>query len=101
MAAIVRAVSRAFGDDADIKSLKTVAMFCGVGLFVSLLFATYGLDLSPGFFDVQGQSRAGGAPLLAAIEGDRHCHENDHSDFRYGAACRGRRGVYGLGDDER
>jgi hypothetical protein len=25
-------------------------MFCGVVLFVWLLFATYGLDLSPGFF---------------------------------------------------
>jgi hypothetical protein len=34
--------------DRDI--LKTVAMFCGVGLFVSLLLATYGLDLSVGFF---------------------------------------------------
>jgi hypothetical protein len=30
--------------------LKTIAMFCGVGLFVSLLFATYELDLSGGFF---------------------------------------------------
>jgi hypothetical protein len=29
---------------------KTIVMFCGVVLFVSLLFATYGLDLSPGFF---------------------------------------------------
>jgi hypothetical protein len=25
-------------------------VLCGAGLFVSLLFATYGLDLSPGFF---------------------------------------------------
>jgi hypothetical protein len=25
-------------------------MFCGVGLTVSLLLASYGLDLSPGFF---------------------------------------------------
>jgi hypothetical protein len=30
--------------------LKTIAMFCGFVLFVWLLFATYGLDLSPGFF---------------------------------------------------
>ena len=29
---------------------KTVCIFCGAGLFVSLLFATYGLDLSAGFF---------------------------------------------------
>jgi len=25
-------------------------MFCGASLFVSLLVAAYGLDLSPGFF---------------------------------------------------
>ena len=30
--------------------LKQFAMFCGASLFVSLLIATYGLDLSPGFF---------------------------------------------------
>jgi hypothetical protein len=30
--------------------LKTIAMFCGVGLTVSLLLASYGLDLSPGLF---------------------------------------------------
>jgi hypothetical protein len=30
--------------------LKTIAMFCGFVLFVWLLFATYGLNLSPGFF---------------------------------------------------
>jgi len=50
MAMIVRAVSRALGDDVDIETLKTIAMFCGVGMFVSLLLATYGLDLSAGFF---------------------------------------------------
>jgi hypothetical protein len=33
-----------------IETLKTIAMFCGVGLTVWLLRATYGLDLSPGFF---------------------------------------------------
>jgi hypothetical protein len=30
--------------------LKTVAVFCGVGLCVSLILASYGLDLSAGFF---------------------------------------------------
>jgi hypothetical protein len=50
MAAVARALSRASGTNVDVESLKTVAMFCGVGLFVSLLFATYGLDLSAGFF---------------------------------------------------
>jgi len=29
---------------------KARLVLCGAGLFVSLLFATYGLDLSPGFF---------------------------------------------------
>jgi hypothetical protein len=29
---------------------KTVAMFCGVGLVIFLLLASYGLDLSAGFF---------------------------------------------------
>ncbi len=33
-----------------IEPLKTIAMFCGVGLTVWLLLACYGLDLSPGFF---------------------------------------------------
>jgi hypothetical protein len=34
----------------DVDILKTVAMFCGAGLSVSLIFASYGLDLSAGFF---------------------------------------------------
>ena len=33
-----------------IETLKTIAMFCGLGLTVWLLRATYGLDLSAGFF---------------------------------------------------
>jgi hypothetical protein len=54
MAALVHALSQAFGTDAEIESLKIVAIFSGLGLLVSLLcvlsFLTYGLDLSPGFF---------------------------------------------------
>jgi hypothetical protein len=50
MAAIARALSRVTGTDIDVEVLKTVAMFCGVGLFVSLLLLSYGLDLSAGFF---------------------------------------------------
>jgi hypothetical protein len=38
----------AISPDTDI--LKTVIMFCGVGLFASMLLASYGLDLSAGFF---------------------------------------------------
>jgi hypothetical protein len=50
MAAIASALSRATGADIEVATLKAVAVFCGAGLFVSLMFATYGLDLSPGFF---------------------------------------------------
>jgi hypothetical protein len=31
-------------------SLKAIVIFCGVGLTLSLILASYGLDLSPGFF---------------------------------------------------
>ena len=33
----------------DLNILRAVAAFCGIGLFVSLLVASYGLDLSAGF----------------------------------------------------
>jgi hypothetical protein len=42
--------ARESGTQDAFEALKIVAMFCGVGLTLSLLFATYGLDLSPGFF---------------------------------------------------
>jgi hypothetical protein len=50
MAAIAKVLFRASGTDIDLQTLKILAIFCGAGLFVSLLFASYGLDLSPGFF---------------------------------------------------
>jgi hypothetical protein len=51
MAAIVRALSRTFpGTRFDVEILKTIAMFCGVALTVYFLVASYGIDLSPGFF---------------------------------------------------
>jgi hypothetical protein len=50
MAALVRALSRATVTQVDIETLKTLAMFCGVGLTVSLMVASYGVDLSAGFF---------------------------------------------------
>jgi hypothetical protein len=34
----------------DVNILKTVGVFCGVGLLVSLGLASYGWDLSSGFF---------------------------------------------------
>jgi hypothetical protein len=30
--------------------LKIIALFCGVGLVVSLWMASFGFDMSPGFF---------------------------------------------------
>jgi hypothetical protein len=50
MATLARTLSRAFGIDVDIEILKIVAVFCGVGLLVSLMVVSYGVDLSPGFF---------------------------------------------------
>jgi hypothetical protein len=49
--AIARALSRFSGIRVEVETLKTVAIFSGVGLVASLLLlATYGLDLSGGFF---------------------------------------------------
>ena len=50
MAALARVLTRASGIQVDVETLKSIIMFCGVGLTVSLLLASYGLDLSPGFF---------------------------------------------------
>lgn len=49
-AAIARVFSRISGTEIEVETLKTIAIFCGVGLLVSLLVASYGLDLSAGFF---------------------------------------------------
>jgi hypothetical protein len=51
MAAIAKVLSHTFPDTRfAVEILKTIAMFCGVGLTVYFLVASYGLDLSPGFF---------------------------------------------------
>jgi hypothetical protein len=51
MSAIAKALSNAMpAISTDVDILKTVALFCGAGLFVSLLVASYGLDMSAGFF---------------------------------------------------
>jgi hypothetical protein len=50
MTALVQAFSRLSSIEIETETLKALAMLCGAGLFVWLLFATYGLDLSPGFF---------------------------------------------------
>ena len=51
MTAIAKAFSRALPvTQAEIETLKAIAVFCGAGLVVSLLVATYGVDISVGFF---------------------------------------------------
>jgi hypothetical protein len=51
MTAIVKTFSNAVpAISSESGILKTVIMFSGVGLVVSLLLARYGLDLSTGFF---------------------------------------------------
>jgi hypothetical protein len=50
MTAIAQAFSRAFQPAGEFEILKLIALFCGVGLLLSLVGLTYGLDLSPGFF---------------------------------------------------
>ena len=50
MTALVQALSRLSGTETETDAFTIVVLFCGVGLLVSLTLATYGLDLSPGFF---------------------------------------------------
>jgi hypothetical protein len=50
MTALVQAFFRVSGTETETDVLAIVAMFCGAGLVVSLICATYGLDLSPAFF---------------------------------------------------
>ena len=51
MTALVQAFSRfSATTNIETETLKVLAAFCCAGIVVSLLCATYGLDLSPGFF---------------------------------------------------
>jgi hypothetical protein len=50
LAATARILYRAPGAQAEVETLKAIAIFCGAGLVVSLLLATNCLDMSPGFF---------------------------------------------------
>jgi hypothetical protein len=50
MVTIARVLARASGTEVDVETIKTLVMFCGVGLTVSMILASYGVDLSPGFF---------------------------------------------------
>jgi hypothetical protein len=51
MTTLVQALSRiSTTTNLETEILKSLALLCGAGLFVFLLYASYGLDLSPGFF---------------------------------------------------
>jgi len=51
MAAVARVLSRRFSAaQIEVETLKSIVMFCGAGLIVSLLLAASGLDISAGFF---------------------------------------------------
>jgi hypothetical protein len=52
MTALVKVLARAFPANSSLKAeiLKQLALFCYAGLFVAMLFMTYGVDLSFGFF---------------------------------------------------
>lgn len=47
---VAKVFSRASGTDINAAALKTTAVICSTSLLVWLLTATYGLDLSVGFF---------------------------------------------------
>jgi hypothetical protein len=51
MTALVQALSRlSIGSNPEIEALRMIVALCGIGLFVSLLCASYGLDLGLDFF---------------------------------------------------
>jgi hypothetical protein len=50
MAALARALSHVTGTQIDVDDLKSILIFSGVGLTISLLLACYGLDLGAEFF---------------------------------------------------
>jgi hypothetical protein len=50
MTAIAKVLTLAFPASAEAEILKIIGIFCGIGLLISLCIASYGLDLSPGFF---------------------------------------------------
>jgi hypothetical protein len=51
MTAIAKMMSLAFPvSSVEAELLKAIAIFCGLGLLASICLASYGLDLSLGFF---------------------------------------------------
>jgi hypothetical protein len=50
MDAIANFLFRTTGSNLDDETVHIIVVFCGIGLFVLLLFVAYGLDLCPRFF---------------------------------------------------
>jgi hypothetical protein len=50
MDAIANFLFRTTGSNLDDETVQIIVVFCGIGLFVLLLFVAYGLDLCPRFF---------------------------------------------------
>jgi hypothetical protein len=48
--ALVQALSRYRATKSETDLLTVAAQFCGAVLLVAMMYASYGLDLSPGFF---------------------------------------------------
>jgi hypothetical protein len=49
--AVAHAIARVTGVEVEVGALEAVCLVCGTGLLLWLLiFITYGIDLSPGFF---------------------------------------------------
>ena len=50
MSELIQTLSRESGAAVGTATFRIIAIFSGAGLVVSLLAATHGIDLSPGFF---------------------------------------------------
>ena len=50
MTALAKVLTRASGIEISAEILRAIAIFCGAALLFGLVVATYGIDLSPGFF---------------------------------------------------
>jgi hypothetical protein len=46
MTTLIQALSRFGSTDVETETLKPLAIFCGTGLLVSIVLATYGMDPS-------------------------------------------------------
>lgn len=52
MTAIAQILSRAVQSAGEFDTLKRIAIFCGIGLLVSLVSVTFGLDLGQSGLDL-------------------------------------------------